>query len=181
MAEIPVQKKSSLAWLWIVLAIILVALLIWWFVGNDDNDDEVDVTSTAEVEETIEPEPASVEAATPAAEAGTLAAILADPDAYYGEEFSGDVEVGETLTDRGFWVEHEGNRLFAMIVDQPREVPLDINPGMQLRVSGGMLRRTSSLSDVDGRALDADTRRIADEQSVIMVVDEENIEILSTQ
>ncbi|MGB3626942.1 MAG: hypothetical protein WA989_14010 [Henriciella sp.] len=187
MAEIPVEKKGGLSWLWILLAVILIALLVWWFMGTDD-DDEADVTSTAQVEETVEPEtvdetPANdtSTAGTPGAEAGTLAAILANPDAYYDEEFAGEVDVGETLTDRGFWVEQDGNRMFALIVDEPREAPVDINPGMELRLTDAEIRRTSSLSDVEGQALDADTRRIADEQSVILVVDEEDIEILSPQ
>lgn len=176
MAEIPVQKKSSMAWLWILLALIAVALLIWWATDNDS--DEVDLATTTQIEEPMESS-ADLEANATVAEAGTLAAILANPTTYFGKEYSGEVSVGNSLTDRGFWVESDGNRMFALIVDEPRERPLDINAGQQLRISGGTIRDASSLSDVEGRVLDADTRKIVGEQKVIMVVDEKNIEILT--
>lgn len=39
MAEIPVQKKTSLAWLWILLAVLLAASLLWWLLsGSNDNE-----------------------------------------------------------------------------------------------------------------------------------------------
>lgn len=37
MADIPVEKKSSMKWLWVLLALIIAALLLWWLL--DDNDD----------------------------------------------------------------------------------------------------------------------------------------------
>lgn len=39
MAEIPIEKKSSMGWLWAVLALILAALLVWWLVSDSDDDD----------------------------------------------------------------------------------------------------------------------------------------------
>jgi hypothetical protein len=34
--EIPVEKKSSMSWLWILLALLLAALLLWWLLDDDD-------------------------------------------------------------------------------------------------------------------------------------------------
>ncbi len=49
MAEIPVEKKSSLGWLWILLALLLLALLLWWILGSDDDvEDEVLVGTATE-------------------------------------------------------------------------------------------------------------------------------------
>lgn len=41
MAEIPVHKKSSLAWLWWLLGLLLLALLLWWLLSDDDERDVV--------------------------------------------------------------------------------------------------------------------------------------------
>lgn len=37
MAEIRVEpKRGGLGWLWIVIALIIVALVVWYFMGNSD-------------------------------------------------------------------------------------------------------------------------------------------------
>lgn len=41
MAEIPIEKKSGMGWIWAVLALILAALLIWWLVNASDDDAEL--------------------------------------------------------------------------------------------------------------------------------------------
>ena len=174
MAEIPVEKKSSSkTWLWLLLAALLVVLIIWWLSAADDDVEPV-VVDTAPIE--------SVETVEPALMAGemTLAAILAQPQAYIGQEFTGEVDVGGPLTDRGFWVENDGARMFAIIIDEPREVPLDINPGQRLQVTGGMIREGGDVGDVDGVPLDADTRAVLQDQAAFMMVDESNIEILES-
>ncbi len=109
----------------------------------------------------------------------TLAQITADPQQYFGRDFSGEVDVGSNLTDRGFWVEQNGNRMFALIIDQPREVPKDINAGQTLRISGGTVHDASSLDDIPGDSLNQNTRKIIADQDAILVVDEANIEILN--
>lgn len=38
MANIPVQEKSSKTWLWLLLAAIIIGLLLWWLLDNDDGD-----------------------------------------------------------------------------------------------------------------------------------------------
>ena len=59
MAEIRVQeKRGGLAWLWVLLLLLLVALAVWYFMGARDADD------------TVEPAPATTPAAAPAADPG---------------------------------------------------------------------------------------------------------------
>ncbi|WP_299307007.1 hypothetical protein [uncultured Croceicoccus sp.] len=171
MAEIPVEKKSSKSWLWILLALILGALILWWILADDDDDVEM-LTTDTEVSETVD-------TATPTmASEMTIAAIAANPQAYIGQEFTGEVDVGGPLTDRGFWVENDGARIFALIIDEPREVPLDINPGQRLSVSGGTIREAGEMTDVEGVPLDEDTRNVLADQDVFMIVDEANIDII---
>ncbi len=60
-------------------------------------------------------------------------------------------------TDRGFWIEADGARLFAVLIDRLREVPVDINVGQELRVAKGMLRDATFIADIPGEELEADT------------------------
>ena len=55
MADINIEKKSSGSkWIWIILGLIILALIIWWIVG--DNDEEIEDTTIEQVEETSAPE-----------------------------------------------------------------------------------------------------------------------------
>ncbi|MEW9853714.1 hypothetical protein [Novosphingobium sp. M1R2S20] len=170
-----------MTWLWVLLALIALALVIWWIAGSNENEELAN-------NEIVGAEPVAVAPVDPVAPASpnagegafTIASILETPATYIGrDDFQADVAVPEVPTDRGFWVEHEGRRMFAIIIDAPREVPKDINAGQQLRVRNGMVRDATFLSDLPGKALDADTRRIANEQDAFLVVDEDDIEIMS--
>ena len=168
MAEIPVEKKSSMTWLWLLLAAILAALLIWWITADEDDADPVLAETAIEADAGADADPMPM----------TLAAILANPQSYIGQEFAGEVSVAGPLTDRGFWVENDGARMFALIIDEPREVEIDINPGQDLRISDGMIREGGEVSDVEGVPLDDDTLAVLADQDVFLIVDEDNVEIL---
>ena len=161
MAEIPVEKKSSMTWLWLLLAAILAALLIWWITADEDDADPVLAETAIEADAGADSMPM------------TLAAILANPQSYIGQEFAGEVSVAGPLTDRGFWVENDGARMFALIIDEPREVEIDINPGQELRISDGMIHEGGEVSDVEGVPL-----AVLADQDVFLIVDEDNVEIL---
>lgn len=174
MAEIPVEKKSSLTWLWLLLAALLIALLVWWLVGNGD-DDVRPAAADTEVVGAIDSEGL----AAPEGAAGfTLAAIMEQPQSYIGQEFTGEVGVSGRLTDRGFWIENDGARMFALIIDEPLEVPLDINAGQRLQITGGTIREGGDVSEVEGAPIDDDTRAVLADQAAFMIVDEERIQIL---
>ena len=175
MAEIPIEKKSSKAWLWILLLALLAGLLIWALLANNDADDDAVVT-----------EPVAMDTMNPAADADTMpagemtiASILANPSAYYGRDgFTGEVEVSGPLTDRGFWIENDGNRMLAIIIDEPREVPMDINAGQTLRLTGGTVRNPADIENMPGVPLDQDTKNAMQGQDAVLVVDERNIDIV---
>jgi len=175
MAEIPVEKKSSMAWLWILLGLLLLALIIWWAV--DDDDEYVEPVAVTEDAITPETTPEMVATATGV----SIGDILGNPAAYVGrDDFQAEVTVptGAPMTNRGFYVEDEGARIFAIIMDGPMEEPKDINPGQTLRISEGMLRDRTFLPELRGDPLDADTERMAEEAPIFLVVEEDNIEIL---
>lgn len=187
MAEIPVEKKSSkLPWLLLAL-LVLGGLIIWLFASADDDD--VMITDTAikgDVIEEIDPigEPVLTESELPeqlaSSIAYTLADVLGDPPTYIGRnDFDSEVETPSVPTDRGFWVENDGARIFAVLIDGPREDPVDINPGQDLRIQEGMLRDASTITDIPGKPLDADTLAILEQQDVFLVVHEDDVTILN--
>ncbi|WP_296716073.1 hypothetical protein [Erythrobacter sp.] len=171
MAEIPVTHKSNKSWLWLLLVLLLLALLIWWLLADDDEAIETTEPVAIEQTEPMMTEPAGVM---------TIAAILENPQTYYGRDgFTAEVGVDGPLTDRGFWITDDaGNRMFALVIDEPREVPIDINPGQRLRITGGTVRNPSDTNDIPGVPLDDDTIRTMQDQQAVLVVNEDNIEIL---
>lgn len=173
MAQIDLEKKEGggLGWLWALLALILLGLLAWWLMGAGDGDVEVDEPVVAAVEEPIDTE---VEV-----EMLPVAALVATPADWIGQVIDGEALVVEVPTDRGFWLEDDGQRVFALIVDEPVEAPMDINVGQRLRISEAMVYDAStSLDEIDGRPVDADTRAILEGIDVFLVIDEEDMEIL---
>lgn len=177
MAEIPVEKKSSMNWLWLLLLLLIGALLLWWLLADDD-DADIDERDTVAIEQTADADydAASVDSTGEM----TLAGILANPTAYYGREgFTGEVDVAGPLTDRGFWIEKDGARMFAIVIDEPAERRIDINPGATLRLDGGTIRQASSISatDIEGDTLDQDTMNAIADQDAVLVIDEDNMSI----
>lgn len=176
MAEIPVKRKSSLAWLWLLLAILVLALLAWWVLSDEDEGDRVSTEVVTESMIAESPVTTSAGTTTPM----SIAAVLSNPAAYVGrDDFAAEVTVPEVPTDRGFWIEGEGQRMFAVLIDNPQEVPIDINAGQRLRVANGMIRDASFVDRMPGKPLDADTIALIRDQPAFLVVDEENIAILA--
>ncbi|MEM7687492.1 MAG: hypothetical protein AAF291_00590 [Pseudomonadota bacterium] len=169
MAQIPVEKKSSI-WPWILLALAIVAALLLFLMLPDEADDTPAIAADTADQTSIADADAEM----------TLATILANPQAYIGRDnFTGKVDVPAVPTDRGFWVEHEGSQMFALLIDGPQEVPLDINPGQNLQVNGGTVRDAGDLENLPGEPIDDDTRAILAEQDVFLLIDEDQIEILA--
>ena len=181
MAKIPVEKETGGGgwWKWL-LGLLLLGLLIWLiWAWVDDDDLEVAEDTEADIE-TVEPPP-TPETAAEGAAAMSLAAILNNPDQYVGEPFPAtEVTVAQNreITDRGFWIQNQGQHLFAIIIDVPEEQPKDINPGATLRISQDTLRAPSYLPEMPGRPLDQQTQNIAEQQEIFLVVDERYITVL---
>ena len=177
MAEIPVEKKSSFNWLWLLLIAIVAAVLLWWLFAADDGDaDDLEGDSVA-VEESLDTQSETLPAA---AGAMTIASIVANPEGYYGKEgFEGTVTAAGPLTDRGFWIENDGARMFAIVIDEPAERRVDINPGQTLTLDGGTIREASTISadGIEGVPLDQDTMDALADQNAVLVIDEANITI----
>ncbi|HEV2080169.1 MAG TPA: hypothetical protein VGR19_09800 [Allosphingosinicella sp.] len=180
--EIPVEKKSSMSWLWILLALLLAALLLWWLLDDDDEAAEPVAVGT------VATAPADLEAGQvaplpePVAQVSgrSIGDILGNPSAFVGQPFSQDsVEVASVPTDRGFWIRDNGQQMFAIMTGEG-ESKLDINPGQRVRIKEGMLRDATFLQQgqIPGN-LDKDTRSVIEGQKVFLALEAGDVEILS--
>jgi len=160
-ADINVERKQGPGiWPWII-GIIILALIVWWLFARGRNDRAENVTSvdtTAMATDTGAM--AGAAGATAGAAAGGAMAtmpgdtmggmgagatgqgipvpqILANPGQYDGQSVSGTDSVVEVVSDRGFWIEQQGKRLFvAMAEPQPDEKVMNVNAGQKVRLTG---------------------------------------------
>lgn len=189
MAEIHVEKKKSV-WPWIIAA--LVALLAIWalmeLMGRDDAEVaavEPTGTTVAEAPPAIAPsERVDMADGTTADASGALAAlpvatILAGPASYVGQEISGTARVTDVPTDRGFWVEQNGQRMFAVIAQGPNmEKAINVNAGQEIQIDGAAVHDANSMAQVGG-TFDEQTKQIISDQQAFLVVDPNDITIVS--
>ncbi len=130
MAEIPIKKEnSSKAWLWILLALLAVALIAWWALA--DNEDE---TADYVANETV--------AESTVVQTGMLTV---------GETVDLDgVEVSSLAGDMAFYIEMNGQRVPVFFDQVPTpgdatEGEYDINPGSIVNIDGEVRSATDTL------------------------------------
>lgn len=146
MAEIKVQKKGAPWWVWLIAALVAVAV-IWWAVAEFGGDD----TETAAVDvAVVETEPAApvAPAPTPDAAITDIAAILdaEDPTALIGREVRLEgVQVLEMVGDATFWVGRGADARAFVILDEqipspPPEVEgrVNVNAGQTVDIVGAV-------------------------------------------
>ncbi len=165
MAEIPIErkKKSGLGWLPLaLLALIAVAALL---LRNRDRDPQV---ATA---------PAATTTAAGGEVAGgsemlPVATILGGPEQYANQPVSGNARVTEVVSDRGFWVEENGQRMFVLLGEKgagtnAAEHHTDIKAGQTLRLSGHVF---TSADQVPGGNVEAEARQAIQGQRAFLHV-----------
>lgn len=139
MAEIPVEKKSGMGWLWLLLLAILAALLIWWLVAESDPDVAVNDIETGEVLEAD-----VVDEVDPA---------LVVPAYAIGDSVNVDgVRVIEAVGDMAFTVDMGGETMLVLFNEVPTpntatEGRFDINKGSMVDITGTVRDASAPLPD----------------------------------
>ena len=181
MADINVERKTGTGWLWWVLGLIILALLIWWVAAPGDEDVAM-VEPVAE--QPIVPPLTTPE---PIAEAPgvTIADVLGNPTMYVGTDFSQEVMVADVPTDRGFWIEDQGQRLFVVINESAQAGTADVQgraaerprlrEGDMIQITEGTLQDPTQLQNVAGE-VDQQTQQILAGQRVFLNTNVENIQ-----
>ena len=145
MAEIHVEKKSSLSWLWWLLLLLGIAALVWWLIAANDDDAEVDLDDGVAVEGSADFDDMSMDDTS--MNTGEMVAVTGVAGlATLGEMIGRDVEltgvaVNEVVGDEAFTVGEGANETLVMF-DEERtpntamEGGVDVNPGSNVTIRG---------------------------------------------
>ncbi|MFC0677799.1 hypothetical protein ACFFGH_08105 [Lysobacter korlensis] len=188
MAEINVERKKKSHWGWIIGALIAL-LVIWALIEMLDRDEEEAVvapaatTQVAPVAEPVAAAPTDVGVttgdATSTAALLPVATILAGPAGFAGQEISGAAVVTDVPTDRGFWIEQDGQRMLALIAEEPgMEQAVNINAGQRIELAGAVVHDQASAAQIAG-SLDAQTQQLIGNQPAFLLVEPRDITIVS--
>jgi hypothetical protein len=179
MADIHVERKSPAIWPWVV-GLVALGLLIWALSalfggGGEEEAGELGFVAPMEGEAPPVAPPLDGMQGVVAGAGFPVSEILRSPAEWSGRTVAGEVRVAEVPTDRGFWIEDRGERIFVILGDAPAEQPVDVQAGQRLRMSAATVH--TDLAGVPGD-VDADTRRIVQGIPAFLTVDEANLEIL---
>lgn len=163
MAEIPVERKSGTPWLWILLALLVAALLLWWIL---DDGEEAQLADPANIEasemvvtDQVPGMGADASAAGPVTQMSALIPTIA-PDMVGREVQLTNVPVQEVVSDVGFWIgPNSDNRVFAVLTQEPTpgtpmEGAADVNAGAMADISGTIRTRADMERLAQGKVMD---------------------------
>lgn len=151
MTEIPVQHKEKSGvpwWVWLLAALLVLGLLVWW-IAREGDEEAVVAVPAAETVAAVEPV-----GTVPVADGAItdLAAITgaADLTAMTGREVRlTGVPVESVVGDRGFFIGSGDQRAFVVLNEQrtpntPIEGRYDVTAGQVVNVNGS-IRRVSEI------------------------------------
>jgi hypothetical protein len=188
MADINIERKkrSPLPLIIGLLALALLAFLLMRTCGDDDPDPAVapvtdTTTAPAATDTTVAPATmtdtttmGAAGAAAGAAGGGWISTVLAGTNA--GQAAGGDGLVTETPSDRGFWIEENGQRVFAILAE-PLEQSKDVDPQQRVRISNARVMRGSESSQIP-QDVDTEARQTASGQSYFLLVPASGVTIV---
>ncbi len=101
---------------------------------------------------------------------------MSGPANYANQTVSGTARVAQVVSDRGFWIEDGGQRVFA-VIDEPKPEIKNIRAGQTVRLDGAQVM--TNASQVPGQ-LEAQTQQAIQNQSAFLYVRAANIFITQT-
>ncbi|QDG52539.1 hypothetical protein FIV42_17895 [Persicimonas caeni] len=105
----------------------------------------------------------------------SVVSVYAAPVDFIGATVVGKAEVNKVISDRGFWINHNGERIFAVVrEDIPSNEMIDISKGEQLKF-GGIVVDGDDWKKLAGD-LEPKTRQTLEEQPYFVAVYWDDIE-----
>lgn len=189
MARIDIEKKKSpLPW---IIGILVLLLLLWALWELFDTDQPEIVAPAADIAEPATAPAAPVDMVVavdpipmppPPTEADNtqipVSVIVVGPAEFVARPVVGTARVAEVVSDRGFWIEQGGQRIFAVIAQGPNmEDAINVQAGQQVRLSGVVY--DSSLVDRIQGGLESQTQEIIADQPAFLLVDPRNVTVVT--
>ncbi|MFN3651322.1 MAG: hypothetical protein ACK47B_17240 [Armatimonadota bacterium] len=172
MPELDIQHRPNpgMSWLPWVIGAVLLALIAWgvYEVVTPERATGPATTTDQVAGQREETPPAGTQpgegTGTMAGAALPLAAITQAPNTYFGQPVEGTATVAEVVSDRGYWVEEGGSRMFVVQSEQLPEAALDVNAGQRVRIRGTVMDTQQMGQTPDVANMDQQARQILQDQ-----------------
>lgn len=171
------QRRGGLPrWL---IPLALLGVLAFALINLFDRDDDREVAANTGATTTAV---AGGEVGTAVPEAMLpVAAILNAPAQYASQTVAGAARVTDVVSDRGFWIEENGQRLFVVLGEKgagtnAAEHVVDIEAGQTVRMSGHVY---TSAEQVPGGRLENDARQAIAGQKAFLHVNPQDVSVVS--
>ena len=138
MPELDIQRRPAGAspWIWVIGALVL-ALAVWGFWAATTQGRDRTAALPAE-------RVAGERAEARGPEMLPIAALMTTPNQYFQKPVRGAATVTEVVSDRGFWVEDAGQRVFVVLGEGITEKEVNIEAGQKVEIEGLFLEQTRS-------------------------------------
>jgi hypothetical protein len=113
----------------------------------------------------------------PTDDMANLEDAVARPAVYNGDTVYGQGTVAEVVSERGFWLESEGQFIFTVIRERDPDEQVALKAGHILQLSGE-LHETDDLSALEGE-LDPYAARVLERQEFYLVVSANTLQIVT--
>ncbi|MBW3624831.1 MAG: hypothetical protein KY468_15620 [Armatimonadetes bacterium] len=133
MPEVEIERRTGPAvpwWVWLLVALLVLGLLWWLLAANNAPQRVADTLPGTTTTTAGAPEGVDEAAVIPVDQ------IILVPANYLNQNVSGTTRVAEVISDRGFWIEENGQRIFVALAQGVPETPPDVNVGQRIFLTG---------------------------------------------
>lgn len=165
MPELDIQRREQgiSPWVWVLGTLLLIGLIWWMVAAANDRREVAGVAPNEQVAGSREQMPpvgtTDTTAGLTPAEWLPLAAMRANPDNYFNQSISGMGTVTEVASDRGFWLEQQGSRVFVVKDPAIPDAPV-LTAGQTVSIQGTVKNPMTTEQQAEVMALDEATRRM---------------------
>jgi hypothetical protein len=167
MPEIDIQRRPATGvpgWVWVLGALLLIGAIWWFAAGRADRDQ---MTQAPVADERVAGSRGEMPGVS---DQGFMpvAAILANPDAHFGQTVSGLATVSDVVADRGFWIHdasaQEGGQRIFVALDAAVQSPPTLAAGQRITLQGSVANPKGMEQMPGVMALPEETRRMLQPQ-----------------
>lgn len=163
MMATPTHRPNRAGWLIPLALLLLVAFGVSRFIGRRGNDTVATNTSADTMATTTSTSGGDVAATSAAGAAVPVAQLMTSPHKWEGKTVSVSGTVAEVVSDRGFWIDDQGQRIFVVLGEKgagtnAAEHAVDVKTGEQVTLTNAHV--FTNVSQVPGGHVEEKARGI---------------------